>query len=116
MLSPPIIFLLFCLPARYLLARYTSTVPDAYTTLLGAALSAVGLAFLYLFLSGSRLNAPEAGGGGTWWNRLRPVHGLLYLLAGITLVAGYPKEYAAAYLWTDLLVGLAAHASRYWLQ
>jgi hypothetical protein len=115
MLSPPFIFLLLCLPARYLLARYTSTVPDAHTTILGAALAAVGIAFLYLFLSDSRLNAPEAGGSGTWWNRLRPIHGLLYLLGGILLIAGYPKQYAATCLWIDLLVGAVAHVSRYWL-
>lgn len=115
MLSPPIIFLLFCLPARYLLVKYTASVPDAHAILFGTVLAAVGLAFLYLFLSGSRLDAPEAGGSGTWWNRLRPIHGILYLLAGIVLIAGYSKQVAATCLWIDLFIGAVAHISRYWL-
>ena len=42
----------------------------------------IGFGFLYLYMTDSRLNAPEANGN-TWWNEFRPVHGMLYLLASM---------------------------------
>ena len=42
----------------------------------------IAFGFLYLYFTNGRLNAPEAGGK-TWWSKLRIIHGLLYLTAGI---------------------------------
>ena len=47
----------------------------------------IGLGFLGLWLTNSRMNAPEASGGITWWASNRWVHGLFYLMAAATWVA-----------------------------
>jgi hypothetical protein len=113
-MDPQLIFLLFCIPARYGLAHLASRVSETYAAALGTVFLAIGASFMYLFFSNSRLDAPEAGGEGTWWHHLRPIHGLLYLGAGGVLLAGYPKQYATTLLGADLLIGVAAHISKHW--
>ena len=111
----PLLFLLLCIPARYALFLYASRVPEKYTAAFGALLAGIGLSFLTLFFTKSRLDAPEAMGGGTWWHSLRPLHGLLYLSAGAILLTGNPKSYAAYCLGADVLLGLGTHISKYWV-
>lgn len=111
---PPLIFLLFCIPARIGLFLLSTRAPGEYVPALGALFAGIGLSFLYLFATNSRLDAPEAGGKGTWWHGLRPIHGILYLSAGVILLTGQPSKYAAACLGTDVLLGLGAHAAKYW--
>ena len=112
-MDPKLLFLLFCIPARYGLAHLASRVSDRYAAALGAVFLGIGLSFMYLFFSNSRLDAPEAGGVGTWWHYLRPIHGLLYLGAGAVLLAGYPKH-ASNLLGADLVLGVAAHIYKHW--
>ncbi len=90
-------FLLGCIPLRSLLAYITyklgsaspvlsiesssetaSIFETSYSiirTLIIVILMGIGISFLILYFKNLRLDAPEAGGK-TWWNNLRPIHGL----------------------------------------
>ena len=107
-----IAFLVLCLGARAGLAaaaRYLIERPLVRWGLVAfAALSSLG--WLRLFLLKGRMNAPEAGGGGTWWHPLRPVHAALY--AAFVLLAvrkdSDERQYAWVPLGVDVAVGLVA--------
>jgi len=64
----------------------------------------ISIGFFYLFLSGSRTTGTETFGDKIWWNNLRPVHGLLYLL--FALFAYNENKHAWIFLLIDVILGL----------
>ena len=80
-------FLLLCIPARILIALGSQFVPDAYMKLYATMLLLIGLSFVYLFFTNTRLDAPEAGGK-TWWAKYRLIIGALYLAAAVYAFQG----------------------------
>jgi hypothetical protein len=69
-----------------------------------ALLPAIG--FIYLFLTGSRKTGAEVFGDKIWWNDLRPVHGLLYLLFAYNAIN--KNNGAWIYLLVDVIIGLTS--------
>jgi hypothetical protein len=69
-----------------------------------ALLPAVG--FFYLYFSGTRKTGAEVFGDKIWWNNLRPIHGLLYLLFAYNAIIG--NKNAWIYLLVDVLFGLTS--------
>jgi len=85
-----IAFLLLCIPARILIALASLYIPDKYMVFYATGLLLIGLSFIYLFVTNSRINAPEAGGK-TWWAPFRILIGLLYITAAIYAFQGKRK-------------------------
>ena len=75
-------FIFLCIPARIFLAYISRIIPDKYLKIYGILLLLMGLSFLYLFITNSRLNAPEAGGK-TWWSQFRILIGFFYITAAV---------------------------------
>ena len=67
-----------------------------------ALIPAVG--FIYLYLSGTRKVGTEVFGEKIWWNNLRPIHGLMYLLFSYNAITG--NKNAWIYLLMDVIIGL----------
>lgn len=65
----------------------------------------MGASMIYLWFSGSRMQARESSTGRTWWHAHRIVHGLLWMTAALCMAANDPKR-AALILTVDVLVGL----------
>jgi amino acid transporter len=97
-------FLFLCIPARILLALASQVVPDDYLNLYGLLLLAIGVSFMVLFFTNSRLNAPEAGGK-TWWAPFRPIIGAFYILAAIYAFQG-KRDLVLVPLAMDLIFGI----------
>lgn len=122
-------FLLGCIPLRSLLAyiayklgsaspvlsiesssETASILETSYSiirTLIIVILMGIGISFLILYFKNLRLDAPEAGGK-TWWNKLRPIHGLLYIAAGTMLLIPNLRSYAWIALIIDVILGLSS--------
>jgi len=109
-MEPKTLFLVACIPARILIASLPKILTETQLRYFGLILLLIGFTFHGLFWTNSRLEAPE-GGGTTWWNGLRPVHGTLYLLAGALAVHGDVRAWIP--LAVDVVIGLAAHVQRY---
>ena len=82
-----IAFLLLCIPARIIIALGSQFIPTDYLWLYATVLLIIGLSFIYLFITNSRLNAPEAGGR-TWWSQFRIIIGFFYIAAAVYAFQG----------------------------
>lgn len=98
-----VLFLVGCIGTRLLMAYIPQTLPKNYLPFMGIAIAIMGLGFLYLWLTNSRLNAQEAGGK-TWWADLRLVHAALYIASATYLFKG--KRSASIPLMIDVIAGI----------
>jgi hypothetical protein len=101
-----ILFLFGCIGTRSLLVYLAKTTNKTYLMYMGylALLPAIG--FFYLYLTGSRETGTEVFGDKIWWNNIRPIHGILYLLFAYNAIIG--NQNAWIYLLVDVLFGLAS--------
>lgn len=103
-----LLFLAGCIPTRILLAILTKTYyKTQMIDFIGYFTFLAGLGFFAIYFFGLRKTGLETGGAPIWWNHLRPLHGLLYLLASWFIFFGQ-KELAWIPLAIDVAVGLTA--------
>ena len=100
-MNSQLLFLFACIPARLLIAWLSTKFSGK---LFGSLLLAVALGFLWLYFTGGRKYAPEAGGV-TWWAQYRLIIGLLYLAAAVYSFQGL-TQFAWIPLIIDVLLGL----------
>ncbi len=102
-----LLFLFGCIGTRTALAygakRASGTVLQTMGVL--ALLPAIGFFLIYFFKL--RETGPEVFGEKIWWNSLRPIHGLLYLLFAISAIR--KKPYAWMFLAVDVVFGLTMY-------
>jgi hypothetical protein len=101
-----LLFLIGCIGTRSLFVCIAKNANTTYLKYIGylALLPAIG--FFYLFFTGTRKTGPEVFGDKIWWNNLRPIHGLLYLLFSYNAITG--NKFAWIYLLIDLIIGLVS--------
>ncbi len=99
-----LLFLLGCIPTRLVFVYIAKNISLQYLPILGylALLPAIG--FIYLYLSGTRKTGPEVFGDKIWWNSLRPIHALFYLLFAYHAI--HKVRTAWLYLMYDVILGL----------
>lgn len=99
-----LLFIIGCIGTRSLFVYVAKNAGPKYLPLLGylALLPAIG--FMYIYLTGSRQTGAEVFGGKIWWNDLRPLHSLLYLLFAYNAIIGNNKAWM--YLLVDVIIGL----------
>lgn len=100
-----LLFLFGCIPVRLLLALLAYKIDEKYLQYLSILFIGIGLSFFYLYVSNTRLDAPEAGGN-TWWKNIRPIHGAFYLTAGIYALK--KSRISALLILIDALFGLTS--------
>lgn len=101
-MNSKLLFLIACIPSRILLAFLAYYLKGIYLQLFGLILLLLSASFFYLFFTNKRLKAFEAGGK-TWWHKLRPIHGSLYLVAGLLCLT--KSNYAAIPILLDVILG-----------
>jgi len=99
-----LLFLFGCIGVRSLFVIIAKTINTNYLNYLGylALLPVIG--FIYIFLTGTRESGPETFGDKIWWNNLRPIHAILYLLFAYNAIIG--NKEAWIYLLIDVVFGL----------
>ncbi len=93
----PLVFVLGCIPIRLFLAYISTQIPE-HLNLFGGLLLAISICFIWLYFTGKRMDAPEAGGK-TWWSDYRLIHGLFYLMAAI-----YAFQHRSDLVWIPLVM------------
>jgi len=99
-----LLFLIGCIGTRTLFVILAKNANKLFLKMMGylAILPAIG--FFYLFFTGSRKTGAEVFGDKIWWNNLRPIHGLLYILFAYNAING--NNSAWVYLLIDVIIGL----------
>lgn len=101
-----LLFLIGCIGSRSLLVYLAKRTNQTFLMYMGylALLPAIG--FFYLFLTGTRKTGAEVFGDVIWWNYLRPIHGLLYVLFAYNAINGNSNSWI--YLLVDVILGLVS--------
>ncbi len=109
------LFLVGCIPVRLLLAfvayKYSNNSYIRY--LLSLITFMIGIGFFYIYATGSRPTGVETEGKPIWWNKLRPVHGTIYLLFALLNLANVKGSWVL--LLVDVLIGLGAFLNNYYM-
>lgn len=101
---------LFCILVRLLLVYIAKTISLEKLIYLGYVTILIAVGFIFIYLTKSRKTGLEVGGKKIWWNQLRPVHGLLYLIFSIGALNGYNLWYL---LLLDVIIGITAYVIHY---
>jgi hypothetical protein len=102
-------FALGCMGARFglaYLARLTNKIKNLSIPLSGI-LATMGMGFILIYTNNWRKSGLETDGMKIWWNDLRPIHGLLYIVSALSIMKG-ENIYASNLLISDTLLGLAS--------
>ena len=108
MKSNTVVFLVGCIGVRLAIAYAAKNMSLTNRKYLAIPVLATAIAFIILYLFDLRKTGFEAGGR-IWWNKLRPVHGLL--LTSYAIYAFKEEQWSWVILVIDALLGLGAHAS-----
>jgi hypothetical protein len=99
-----ILFLFGCIPTRLAIMYMAKIIPIQYLPILGYIALIPAIGFIYLFLTGTRTSGPETFGDKIWWNNLRPIHAIFYLLFAYNAINKISSSWI--YLLYDVIFGL----------
>jgi hypothetical protein len=100
------LFLFGCIGTRLGLTYLAKTVSLQNLKYMGYAATLIAVGFIVLYLTGWRQTGPEVFGDKIWWNDLRPIHAVLYLLFAYNAIKG--NDCAWMFLLADVVVGLGS--------
>ena len=98
------LFLFGCIGLRSLLVYIAKTTDVKYLQIMGYLAIIPAIGFSYIFLTESRKTGGEVFGAKIWWNKLRPVHAILYGLFAYNAIN--KNKQAWIYLLIDVIIGL----------
>mgnify|MGYP006137307829 FL=1 len=99
-----LLFLLLCLPIRIIFVLVAKTINKKYLPYGGYIGLIISIGFAYIYIFNKRKTGNETFGKKIWWNNLRPIHSLLYLI--FAYLAINKKKTAYIPLLFDVIIGL----------
>ena len=108
------LFLFGCIGLRSLLVYIAKTMDVKYLQLFGYLAIIPAIGFSYIFLSGSRKTGAEVFGNKIWWNKLRPIHAILYGLFAYNAIN--KNREAWIYLFIDVIIGFISFIGYHYME
>ena len=109
-----ILFLFVCIGIRSLFVYLAKTVNLKNLKLLGFLYLLFGIGILSIYIFDLRKTGREVGGGKIWWNNMRHLFGLIWLLFAYLAIIG--KKYIAwKVLLLDIIFGLGLFFNNHFL-
>ena len=108
------LFLFGCIGLRLLLVYIAKNVNIKYLQLLGYLAIIPAIGFIYIFLTGSRKTGIEVFGSKIWWNKLRPLHAILYGLFAYNAINKNRKAWI--YLVIDVIIGIISFLGYHYME
>lgn len=109
-----LLFLVGCIGTRLLLVYIAKNINTNLLKYMGYLLLIPAFGFIYIYLTGIRQTGPEVFGDKIWWNDLRPIHAVFYLLFSYNAIIG--NKNAWIYLLVDVLFGLTSFLLHHFLE
>jgi hypothetical protein len=103
---------IICIIVRFLLVILAKYIDKHILQILGYISLIPAIGFIYLYLFNKRKTGLEVGGKKIWWNKLRPIHGILYLLFSIYAIK--KEEFAWIPLLIDVILGIIFYVIKYY--
>jgi len=99
-------FLLFsiCILVRYSFVIIVKKIDKKYLPYLGLLALLPAFGFLIIYFGGYRKTGGETFGQKIWWNNLRPIHAILYLIFAYLAINKSKDSYKP--LLIDIIIGL----------
>ena len=99
-----LLFIFGCIGIRLLITIFAKNINTNYLPILGYIALLPAFGFIYIYLTDSRNTGGEVFGDKIWWNSLRPIHAILYLLFSYNAIIKNKNSWI--YLGIDVTVGL----------
>jgi len=99
-----LLFLLLCIPIRIIFVLVAKTINKKYLPYGGYIGLIISIGFAYIYIFNKRKTGNETFGKKIWWNSLRPIHSLIYLI--FAYLAINKKKTAYIPLLFDVIIGL----------
>ena len=99
-----ILFLGLCIPIRISFIFLAKNITKDYLKYLSLPALILAFGFISIYILDLRKTGIEVGNSKIWWNDLRPIHGLLYLLFAI--YAYKENDYSYIPLILDVILGV----------
>lgn len=99
-----LMFMIGCLGARSALAYTTKIINPDYLPYIGIIILFGAIRFIYLFFTNP--TGPQFLGKDIWWNNVRPLHFVFYLLFAVSAIM--KKSYAWIFLLLDVILALVS--------
>lgn len=106
-------FLIGCIGLRIAIAIIAKKINKKYLPYMAYIALIPALGFLSIYLGDLRNSGFEAEGA-IWWNKLRPIHAIMYILFALYAYKG--ESWAWIVLLMDALLGLLFWFMRYYLK
>lgn len=100
-----LLFLFGCITIRSLFVYISKTIDIKYLPILGYIALLPSLGFMYIYLLNKRKTGVEVFGEKIWWNSLRPVHSIIYILFAYNAIKKN-RNIASKILLFDVVLGL----------
>lgn len=101
-----VLFIFGCIFLRAMLVIIAKYIPLRYLHYMGYLGLVPSIGFLVIYLFGLRKTGGEVFGNKIWWNKLRPIHAMLYIVFSILAIKKNKKAYIP--LLIDVNMGLSA--------
>ena len=106
------LFLFLCITIRSFLVYLAHKLKDnsKYLKIMGLILLFPAIGFLYIYFTNGRKTGREVFGGKIWWNDLRPIHGIIYILFSLFALVNNKtmNNNAWIFLLIDVILGLVS--------
>ncbi len=107
-----LIFLIGCIGTRLFLvyiAWFLIQKPAIYLKIMGLLFFISAMSLIIIFLNDWRKTGIETNNKPIWWNKLRPIHALFFILFSYSVMFKETRKHAWKFLLADTLIGLGAH-------
>ena len=108
------LFLFGCIGTRTLLTILSAHSKGWFLKFLGIMALFPVIGWFYIMFIGERDTGLEVFGGKIWWQKLRPIHALLWAFFAYLAIGGNDKAWIV--LATDTAVGLTAFLSHHFVE
>ena len=116
MINRELTFLGLCIPSRLLLGYLSKvsieTERNWLKYLLIVLFLSFSIGFLTIYMNDWRKTGLETNGEPIWWNFMRPLHGIMYGIAGLMLILNKNPEMV---VYADTLLGLGSFVNKWYM-
>ena len=109
-----LLFLGLCIPSRIAIIFLSKNIKEKYLQYLSLLSLLVALGFMSIYIFDLRKTGFEVSNSLIWWNNLRPIHGVLYLL--FSLYAFKKKKFSYMILILDVIIGIISFFVHHYLE